>query len=453
MTERRPPRRIRPLSGLAALAAAVLAPGCGFDSSATGTPPVDQPGDPDASPVLPVDAEPGACAEPILTQMLVGGRSPEDGADPIATVILGDTVVMSAAGSCTNRGTLSYDWQLGGALEATADPGTTSEGLTIYATETGDFPITLTLSDDVGSDDPITVNLRVLSWVRVAPELDVRDVAVGAGRIWIASSAGPRFVDLSNLGAGARDLDDEADGVDLPADLSAVFFDADDGLVWFGRRSDDDNAYRLDLDSFAFVTVAFPPPPFPQTVVRDITSQGDGVMFATEDGVAIAPDNETFAAPIDAENRAAVGDNQAGGWAGSNALIRLSDDEEFTPFGGGDNRILAIAGDDDLLWIGGDDKGAARMNADLSFDVFRTGEGLPSNRVRGLAVDRDRDVWAATQAGAARYKSDRDVWLPMGEEAGLDGVTDLLSVATGVEGGRTVVVVGGGPQGLAVLGP
>ena len=38
MTERRPPRRIRPLSGLAALAAAILATACGFDSSANGAP-------------------------------------------------------------------------------------------------------------------------------------------------------------------------------------------------------------------------------------------------------------------------------------------------------------------------------------------------------------------------------------------------------------------------------
>jgi hypothetical protein len=450
MTARRPPRRIRPLSGLAFIAAAVLATGCGFDGSANSAPPTGQPGDPDASPVLPVDAEPGTCAEPILTQMLVGGQSPED-ADPIATVILGDTIIMSAAGSCSNRGTLSFDWQLGG-LADTADPGTDGEGLTIYPTEPGDFPITLTLSDDVGSDDPITVNLRVLSWVPVAQELDVRDVAVGAGRIWIASNDGPRFVDLSNLGAGAQDLNAAADGDEIPADLEAVFFDNDDGLVWFGRRGQDDGAYRLDLAAFEIATFAFPSPSIGQTAVRDITTQGNGVMFATQDGVTIAADNQTFADPIVLDDRDAVGDNDAGGWAGSTDLIRLSDEQTFTPFGGGDNRILAIAGDDDLLWVGGDDKGAARLNADDSVDVFRTAQGLPSNRVRGLAVDGDHDVWAATQAGAARYKRDRDVWVPMGEESGLGPITDLVSAATGVEGGRTVVVVGG-TEGLAVLGP
>ena len=453
MTERRPPRRIRPLSGLAALAAAILATACGFDSSANGAPPpTDKPGDPDASPVLPVDAAPGSCAEPIRTQMLVGGQSPEDGADPIATVILGDTLVMSAAGSCSNRGTLSYDWQLGD-LAATADPGTDSEGLTIYPTEPGDFPITLTLSDEVGSDDPITVNLRVLRWERVAEGLNVRDVAVGAGRIWIATNVGPRFVDLSNLGAGAQDLNNAADGIDLPEDdFAAVFFDPDDGLVWFGRTAEDDTAFRLDLESFSFATVPFPSPSIGPTTVRDITTQGNGVMYSTQDGVTIAADNQTFAEPIDPGDRHAVGDNEAGGWAGSNALVRLSDGEEFTPFGAGPNAIRAIAGDDDLLWIGGDDKGVARMNADLSFDVFRTDDGLPGNRVRGLAVDGDHDVWAATQTGAGRYKRDRGVWVAMGEEAGLDDLTDLLSIATGVQGGRTVVVVGGA-QGLAILGP
>lgn len=452
MTARRPPRRIRPLSELGLLAAVVLATGCGFDSSAGRAPPPDEPDDPDASPILPIDASPGTCEEPIRTQMLVGGQSPLDGADPILTVILGDTIVLSAAGSCSNRGTLSYEWQVGEVLAATADPGTSREGLTVYPTSPGDFPITLTLSDGAGSDEPITVNVRVLPWVRVVEDLDVRDVAVGAGRIWLASNLGPRFVDLSNPGAGAQDLNLAAAGDEIPVDLSAVFFDRDDNLVWFGRRSQDDSAWRLDVAALDIATVAFPNPSIGQTTVSDTTTRGDGVMVATEDGVTIAADNQTFADPIVAEDRDAVGDNQAGGWAGSDNLIRLSDQATFTPFGSGNNKIIALAGDDDLLWVGGDDRGAARLNPDLSVDVFGTAQGLPSDRVRGLAVDGEHDVWAATEDGAARYKSDRDVWVPMGQSTGLGDITNLFSAATTIEGGRTVVVVAG-PEGVAVLGP
>jgi ligand-binding sensor domain-containing protein len=120
----------------------------------------------------------------------------------------------------------------------------------------------------------------------------------------------------------------------------------------------------------------------------------------------------------------------------------------------GDNRILAIAGDDDQLWVGGDDKGVALFDTNglVSSETFLTADGLPSNRVRALSLDAAGDVWAATQAGVARYKRDVEAWIPMTASAGLDGLTDLVAVSATTDGGDRVVVVAGN-DGVALLGP
>jgi len=463
MTARRPPRRTRPIhparrapararGGLVLVLAAASAPGCSFDSAA----PSGQPGDdqPDASSVDTPDSGPPGCDGPIQTQLLIGGQSPSGGGDPLVTVLLGESVVLSAAGSCTGSGTITYQWDLDPVLADTADPASNLESFTVYPTLPGDYSVTLTVGDGTDTDEPVTVvGIRAIGWQPVADGLDVRDVAIGAGRVWIASNLGPRFVDLDDVGAGAQDVNAlAADDEEVPNDLSAVLFDRDANLVWFGRRGQDSAVWRLDVAAVQIDRVAFPTA-IGQTTVRDISEQGTGVSVATEEGVTVAPDNLVLADPVITGGLFAVGENVAGGWAGANNLIRLSDQQSFTPFGAGDNKIRALAGDDDRLWIGGDDKGVARFNtSDLATDLFDEDDGLPSKRVRSLAVDSARDVWAATQDGAARYKRDIGVWVPMGEDAGLGNVIDLVAAAAADEGGDPVVVVGSN-MGIAILGP
>lgn len=60
------------------------------------------------------------------------------------------------------------------------------------------------------------------------------------------------------------------------------------------------------------------------------------------------------------------------------------------------------------IWIATEDGGVSRF-LDGEWSVFRTEEGLPGNKVIGLALDRFNRVWVATDGGVA-YLHDSYVW-------------------------------------------
>ncbi len=425
---------------------------CGFDSSALGGPG----GEPDAGggPAQ-ADASPVLCPEELHTEFVVDGAGPTVDGAPLATVLLGDTVRLDAAGSCSRAGPVRYRWQIDDeALAATADPGLDYPSLTVYPVLPRDYQITLTVSDDVGDDEPVSVvGIRALGWTRRGQGLDVREVAAGNGRVWIASSEGPRTIDLEDPERLPRDLNLDAAGVDVPNDLGAVLQAPGSNFVWFTSQGEDGAVWRLTVSPPQIQRIALPAP-LDDADVRDIAAQGAGVAVATDEGVAVAADNLTFGAPIPVGDVVAVTENPESGWAGREQLFRLSDQVQFSPFGGGNNRILALAGDDQRIWVGSDDRGIARFDTSSGkADLFTVEQGgLPSNRVRDLAVDSSHDVWAATQNGVARYKRDYAVWVSMGADAGLSGLTDLRAVTVLEVGAQRLIVVGAN-DGIAILGP
>jgi hypothetical protein len=462
MTARRrtPPTRLPPpgraspagrVQAPAALAAAFLGLGaCTFEPSAASGPGDGSEADGGADPA---DGSPIECPEQLHTEFSVGGVVAPGGGAPLVTVQLGDTVRLNASGSCSRRGQVSYEWTISdGGLASTASPGLDRESLTVFPALPGDYTITLTVSDDVESDESVSVlGIRAVGWAQIAQDLEVRDVAVGSGRVWIASNLGPRFIDLLSPGTGPQDVNAVATGDTVPDNLGAVHQTPGSNFVWFGRRTQDGAVWRLDVSELDIDRIPLPTPP-DQTEVRDISAQGAGVAVATREGVTVAADNLTFGAPIAIGNAAAVTENPEGGWAGDAQLFRLSDRAQFSPFGESNNRIVALAGDARRIWVGSDDNGVARFDsASRQADVFTESDGLPSNRVRALAVDSSSDVWAATQDGVARYKRDRGVWVSMGEDAGLGDLTDLRAVAVLEGDGQRLVVVGAN-DGVAVLG-
>lgn len=237
---------------------------------------------------------------------------------------------------------------------------------------------------------------------------------------------------------------------DLSDNLGAVHFAPESNLVWFAREGSVPQVWRVEAASLEVLVR-----PLPQSSdVRDFDSLGSGVIAGSDDGVFGSPDNLTFSAPDPDQEVFAVAQNADGGWAGDRALLEVDTGESFFPFADNDdNKIRALAGDGDRVWVGSDNQGIALFNGAIGEQVFTEAEGLPSNKVRGLAIDAAGDVWAATDRGVARFKSDRQKWIAMGAEAGLDPMLqNTVGIAVLEEGGQRHVVIGAS-GGIAILGP
>ena len=451
MEARRIPRRsVVPALAAVAFVVAIAASGCAFDASApagdgSGSQPDDGPedgGDDDTAAV---------CPESLHTVLTVNGRVAASAAtSPIVTVSLGDTVVLSAAGSCSQRGPVTFEWEIVDAdLAATADASTDSETLRVYPVLPGDYRVTLTVSDDAGSGEPVSIiALRAFPWVSLAEQDDVRDVAIGAGRIWMATGDGAFFLDLADLEAGVQAVNDGVPGPpDVSDNLSAVHFAGGDGVVWFARRGNAGQVWRVDASSLAVNAINLPV----VVDVRDIAAAGPGVMVGGRDGVLQAPDNQSFGPPDPVEDVHAVAENAQSAWAGGQDLFRVGTAASISPFGENDDKIRALVGDGDRVWVGSDDQGIARIDGTAVAAVYTQDDQLPTNKIRALTVDSAGDVWAATDKGVVRYKNDRDVWVTMDEAAGLDGLVDVFGVAVQETEGERLIVIGAG-SGIGILG-
>src|SRR5580698_4630899 len=100
-------------------------------------------------------------------------------------------------------------------------------------------------------------------------------------------------------------------------------------------------------------------------------------------------------------------------WAGTElGLVRFDGvsfrvfDHATTPaFPDAEIRCLLDAKEDGTLWVG-TGEGLVRLK-NGSATVLTTGNGLPSNSIRGLAQTRDGAVWVWTEAGLVRWDGRR----------------------------------------------
>ena len=434
---------------MAALAAGLLH-ACSFDpgggaSGGDGGPP-DADGDPDGGP----------CPDPIHAELAVDGVTSAASGEPFVTVLIGDSVRLSAAGSCAASGALEFDWAITGddSIEGTAAPDLASEVVDVYPIVPGDYTVTLTVGDGTGTADPIEVlAIRAIGWqVSGAEEtLDVRDLAASPGALWVAASAGAFRLPLGAVLGEPEAVDDLAGGDDdIPNDLSATV-DGPDGLVWFGHKPNDSLVWQVDVGSGRVTAVDFTGN-FQASEVNDIGRGATGVVIATRDGVSAAPDNQTFEAPLIEANTFALSRGPSGSWAGGERLVRLPAGTEFDLFGVDDNKLRGLADRDGAVWAGSDDQGVAVFDpgAGSVTALYKVADGLPSDKIRALAVDAGGDVWVATDKGVARFKSDREVWVAMEKSSGLDGATDVAAVIA-VGSGDTRKLIAGTKQGVAVL--
>ena len=406
-------------------------------------------GDDDGGPPRP-DA--GPCPEAIHTVLSVNGQMAGSSGQPMFTVLLGDTVSLSAAGSCTQSGTPVYTWTIAdqqgdSQIETTAQPDLTSDQLTVFAEAPGDYTITLQVGNGTRTGDPVsTLGMRAIGWAPVSDGLNVRDLAVSGTTLWIASDADAYFNDLRALGlAPLRVNDIRINDDDIPNDLSSVWFDGS-RYVWFGHKATDSQVWKVNLGTFPPRVIAVPfGAALPDTPVRDLGAGASGVEVATQNGVSSAPNNSTFQSPTVTTDSFALTRGDVGGFAGGAALTRLSDGATFDLFNGGDDKIRALLAVGSDVWAGSDGSGVVRFDTTTGqvSATYTSADGLGSNKIRALAVDGDGDIWAVTDKGVARFKQDRQAWFSMGAQSGLSSITDLSAVVAVGQGDQRLFVVGG----------
>lgn len=407
-------------------------------------------GDDDGGGPPPPDA--GPCPEAIHTVLSVNGQMAASSDQPMFTVLLGDTVSLSAAGSCTQSGTPVYTWTItdqngDNAIETTALPDLTQGQLTVFPEVPGDYTITLTVGDGTRTGDPVSaLGIRAIGWTPVSDGLNVRDLALSGTTLWIAADADAYFNDLRALGLAPLKVNDFRTTDDtIPNDLSSVWFDGSRD-VWFGHKASDSQVWKVDLGSFPPRVIAVPfGAALPDTPVRDIGAGPSGVEVATQNGVADAPNNSTFQSPIVATDSFALARGDVGGFAGGAALTRLSDGATFDVFSGGDDKIRTLLSVGSDIWAGSDGSGVVRFDTTTGqvSATWTSSDGLGSNKIRSLAVDGDGDLWAVTDKGVARFKQDRQAWFSMGAPSGLSSITDLSALLAVGQGDQRFLVVGG----------
>lgn len=421
---------------------------------------------------IPPDAGPDATPCPADDHLVltVNGESVPDPADSTyrLDVLVGDLVTLSAAGSCSTAGAITYEWELD------PNPGTVtgaleSETITFYPDQVRDYTIELRIRADSGPTDT-DIQIRAHGWLPIeattggSAVTDIRDLDTSDTDLWIAANGGAYQLPLTGAQDEFIDLGVAAIGDTILGNLAAVYHDQATGFVWFGRNSNMDVVWRLDPSQqpqpvSTAVTFDTPEALDESATIRDIGPgvTATGVAVATSKGLTETTDGDTFIGDIEPNNDENVRSIAIGGgesWAGGRLLYDLDSMSNFTPFGGSetdDNKIVTLTVDaaNDELWVGSDDRGIARVNNanGLPRDLYDSdNSGLTTNKIRHLRVEETGrhagDVWAATDQGVARYIRARNIWITLGDAHGLNGNLDVRAIAIDEAGGRRVIYAG-----------
>ena len=419
------------------------------------------------------DAGPGPCMQAVRVLATVGEQAISDGrTEPLLTVLPGDSIALSAAGSCVDTGTIAYTWtieSMDGAfdLSGTSNNGMESETLSVYPERAGIYKIVLTVSNGGAAEETLeAVAFEVPDWTVVdsfpgapAGGADFRDVSIGDGFLWVASKEGAYRVSLADpLGSTIEEVNSVIDtggtNVAIPGNTRAAYYEADRKFAWFSNDASDTTIYRANFQNAD---------PVGQAIIVDSANSGQirniaplsttGIVVAGQRGVYSSPGGAVFSPTNTVIDARAVVSHGGERWVGSDGvegLRELTADVSVDVFPGDDKlrRIILV---DDQLWIGSLEGGVARLNpadtADKNLYTVENGS-LPDNEVKFLAADSSGDIWVGTKAGVARYKADRDVWVTFTQD-GLEGHIDAKAIAVDESNGQRTIIVGS--KGMAVI--
>ena len=413
----------------------------------------------------------GPCSVPAFAAAAIGANIISAGqSTPVVTVLPGDTVAFNSVGSCVQNGAIQYQWAfIGPSGDITSNAqDATGESPTIYATEPGNYSITLQAGNGQDTDMLQGVAFRVADWVPLDrfpgnTAGNVKDMSINGDTLWLAAQEGPYEVSLADPENGTFRLIDNIVGQSLPVYSHSVLYDpfpvnGSEELVWFASKFSDDKVYNVNFLATPDYESRDAIIPGAAGEIRDMARlQGAGIIVGGQRGVFSTSGNDNFIQDSDRDVNAVA---SAGGekWAGSDDLFNLGvdegrgDDIAHDVFGGFD-KIRAILPVDTYLWLASEDKGTARFDrTNDSSVIYTTADGLPSDEVVALALDpQTGDIWAATTAGPARYKQDRGMWVQL-IEGGISGRRDIEAIAFDGANGRRAVYVGGKNSGMTYVG-
>ncbi len=371
---------------------------------------------------------------------------------PYVHTIIGDTVELSAIGTCTKSGEIQYQWSIEpstGQVEGTALPDLASETIRVYSVRADMYTVTLEISDGSRTESLQFYGFDAHGFAQLDsyPGNKILDLSAGADFLWVGADNGGYRGSLATPTEPFVSVDTQyfGDQDDLPSKLH-VHETNDGSQVWFGSEDADGTAYRLTLADEQ--TASFPTLGGAKT--REIDDAETGIRIATDKGVAIAPDSQNFTEERN-NDASALSFGATGSWAGKERLYRLPDGDEFDLFGG-DDKLQALDDDGTLLWIGSDSDGVVTFaNQQIQASYKDNNSNIPSNDVESISIDSSRDVWVGTSKGVGRFKRDRQVWVTIaGEGTGLSGTVDIDAIDVDEVGGRRAIYAGG-PDGLFIM--
>ena len=294
--------------------------------------------------------------------------------------------------------------------------------LRVFTTEDG-LPDGRVLSLDGGADGTL--------WVGTTGGL-VRWSEDTASRIWsekdglpdarvrvllVDRQEGPETLWLGTFGGLAR-LEDgvvtrvfsSADG--LPNQVVRALHQSVDGSLWVGTNG---GLARLREGSRTLEQMV-PADGLSAGVVLDITEDhkgnlwigtgggldrlraGELIVYGPLEGL---PVTQIWSVYEDAQERLWVGGSHGGATAFTDAGLERVD---VTPGGLLSGGVYTIASSEDTLWFGGD-RGLSRLRGD-QWQSWTSADGLPSDVVLALLVDRDGALWVGTRKGLALLRGD-----------------------------------------------
>jgi ligand-binding sensor domain-containing protein len=251
------------------------------------------------------------------------------------------------------------------------------------------------------------------------PAGDVRDIAEGGGKMWVAASYGIATIEgdraaifqppLQTIEPQVRQRRASGDAIDF-ADAHSVFVD-DAGNVWFATRR---GVFLFDgarLTSVSQTEAAFGSA---DTTVYSIGQDRTKRMwFALSRGGALLYDQARREyqpiASLDRDHASAIlTDREGNTWVATDNGAVKTDFYSFVNFtssrGLSDNDVRAViesSGDRESLWFA-TAAGASRMEGERFVAV----EGFPTSAsVRSIAFDRTGAAWFATDQGLARLSN------------------------------------------------
>jgi hypothetical protein len=239
------------VTGRLLLAAALtVAIGCRFDE--TGLGPGDGGVTPDGPPGLDARADAAPCPAPLHLEIAIDGRtSPLGNGEPYAYVMVGDTVELSAAGSCSQRGPLSYQWEITpfDGTRSTALPNLNGQTITVYPVDDQVYRVSLLIEDGADTEAgevPLAFQAFTFRPLDGLPQNEIRDVATGDELLWLAAKAGAYTLTLDPIGATFTELNTVAIGSTIESELQEVYYDRAADLVWFGHKDARGGVWKVD---------------------------------------------------------------------------------------------------------------------------------------------------------------------------------------------------------------